>query len=183
MLSACNEKSEPEMKPDAPRTEQEAAPIRAPAFAAPEGFNAALGKAFDGYALIQKALAQDDLAGAKEAFSSMHAVLHMMPKEGLDSSALAYWNSTDARMIEALHPMASAETLDSVRTHFADFSETMADAIEKFGLAEKEGVFRFHCPMAANNKGADWLQKDKNLANPYFGKSMSTCGNLVGKVL
>jgi Cu(I)/Ag(I) efflux system membrane fusion protein len=33
--------------------------------------------------------------------------------------------------------------------------------------------------MAAGNKGADWLQKQKEIRNPYFGKSMLTCGTLV----
>lgn len=151
-----------------------------PVFAVPDTFRNALGQVYDGYTRIQAALAQDDLPGAKEAFSTMHAVLHMLPKEGLDASARAHWDSTDARIMEALHPMAAAESIDSVRAHFQAFSALMADAIRTFGIGGDAPVYRFHCPMAGKNRGADWLQKEKTLRNPYFGKSMQTCGNLVG---
>lgn len=137
---------------------------------------------FEGYTRIQAALAEDDLEKAKVAFSSMHAVLHMMPKEGLDSSTKADWDSTDAQIMAVLPPMASAGTLEAVRIHFMDFSQILAEAIEKFGIVGESPIYQFHCPMAKDNKGADWLQKDSGLANPYFGKSMLTCGELVRKL-
>jgi Cu(I)/Ag(I) efflux system membrane fusion protein len=34
-----------------------------------------------------------------------------------------------------------------------------------------------HCPMALDNQGADWLQKDPELRNPYFGSMMLRCGS------
>ncbi len=35
------------------------------------------------------------------------------------------------------------------------------------------------CPMAFDNKGADWLQMDEDIRNPYFGASMLKCGEVV----
>ena len=35
-----------------------------------------------------------------------------------------------------------------------------------------------HCPMADQEKGADWLSREKEIRNPYFGKSMLTCGEV-----
>jgi Cu(I)/Ag(I) efflux system membrane fusion protein len=32
--------------------------------------------------------------------------------------------------------------------------------------------------MAFGNSGADWLQADKSVANPYFGASMLRCGSV-----
>jgi hypothetical protein len=32
-----------------------------------------------------------------------------------------------------------------------------------------------YCPMYKG--GAKWVQKKDKLANPYYGKTMSTCGN------
>ncbi len=84
--------------------------------------------------------------------------------------------------MDVLHPMASAETLEAIRTHFLYFSLILIEAVEKIGIAEDAPVYQFHCPMVRNNKGADWLQKDSDLANPYFGKSMLTCGELVRKL-
>lgn len=181
-LIACKEKASPETGAvGKPETAAEKTPPAglAPELAVPDTFQAALGKVYEGYTLIQTALAQDDLAQAKAAFSSMHAVLHMMPKDGMDAAAMARWDSTDARIMAVLHPMASAESIDSVRAHFMDFSAIMVEAIQTFGLGGDAPVYQFHCPMADNNQGADWLQKDKQLQNPYFGKAMPACGNLV----
>ena len=35
---------------------------------------------------------------------------------------------------------------------------------------------RVHCPMAFDNKGADWLQGTGSIRNPYFGADMLSCG-------
>lgn len=169
MLSACQENTSRETQPK-------------PIYTAPDTFKAALGKVFEGYAKIQVALAQDDLAMAKEAFSSMHATLHMMPKEGLDGPTNAYWDSADTRIMEVLHPMASAETLEATRAYFMDFSLILIEVVEKIGIAGNTSVYLFHCQMAENNKGADWLQKESDLANPYLGRAMPTCGELVRKL-
>ena len=32
--------------------------------------------------------------------------------------------------------------------------------------------------MAFDNKGAGWLQSDKDVLNPYFGASMLRCGSV-----
>lgn len=182
MLSACQENASREAKPATTETKKGKASEKKPLYAAPDTFKAAMGKAFEGYANIQAALAQDDLAKAKEAFSSMHATLHMMPKEGLDGSTNAYWDSVDTRIMDVLHPMASAETLEATRAYFMDFSLILIEAVEKIGIAGDTPVYQFHCPMAGNNNGGDWLQKESDLANPYFGKAMSTCGELVRKL-
>lgn len=181
-FSACNKKADPEIQSKAPEPQQEAATSPKPKYHVPNTFRVALGKVFEGYARIQSALAQDDLAKSKEAFSTMHALLHMMPKEGLDSTAKAEWDSTDVKIMAALHPMATATTLDSTRAHFMEFSQILIEAIGKYGIAVEAPLYQFHCPMAKNNQGADWLQSDSVLANPYFGKGMSTCGSLTRKV-
>lgn len=180
-LAACGEKPDSGAKSEAPASSSKsAAPAKPdPAFAAPDTFKSALGKVFEGYVGMQGSLAQDDQTQAKEVFNSMHAVLHMMPTDGLTPDAKAYWDSADAKIMEALHPLASAETLDSARVHFADFSAVMADLIARFGIAGDQPIYQFHCPMARENQGSDWLQKDKEAANPYFGKSMLKCGNIV----
>jgi Cu(I)/Ag(I) efflux system membrane fusion protein len=35
--------------------------------------------------------------------------------------------------------------------------------------------------MADSNKGADWLNLEKEISNPYFGKSMINCGEVTGE--
>jgi Cu(I)/Ag(I) efflux system membrane fusion protein len=84
--------------------------------------------------------------------------------------------------MKVLHPMASSPDIAGMREHFADFSPLVLDALEKFGALTAAKAYLFHCPMARNNKGADWLQPDTLLLNPYYGKAMARCGSYVREV-
>lgn len=62
-------------------------------------------------------------------------------------------------------------------------SESLEVARDQFGLlsakAEKlaqgqSGFYVMHCPMAKK----DWVQTSEPIANPYYGKAMSKCGEL-----
>ena len=35
-----------------------------------------------------------------------------------------------------------------------------------------------HCPMADNNRSADWLSLSDEIQNPYFGSAMLTSGEV-----
>jgi hypothetical protein len=35
----------------------------------------------------------------------------------------------------------------------------------------------FHCPMAEEGRGADWIQLGTETANPYYGAAMLRCGS------
>lgn len=163
-LSACNKKADPETQSKTQKTKRVAATSQKPKHSVPDTFKVALGKVFEGYTRTQSALAKDDLLKSSQAFSTMHALLHMMPKDGLDSSAKVDWVSTDEKIIAVLHPMATA--VDFIGAQFMEFSEIMVETIGKYGIAADAPVFKFHCPIAKNNQGADWLQNDSVLANP-----------------
>ena len=40
----------------------------------------------------------------------------------------------------------------------------------------KDTFYVQHCPMANDNNGADWLSKEKEIKNPYYGDKMLKCG-------
>ena len=50
-------------------------------------------------------------------------------------------------------------------------------AIRVFGVEGTGPVRLFHCPMAFDDAGADWLQSGETTANPYFGARMFRCGS------
>jgi membrane fusion protein, copper/silver efflux system len=180
LLLGCNQKS---------KIEKDAAPLQAkesltPArkFTVPDTFKAGLGRVYEGYEKIESALAHDDFPRAKEAFQSMHGILHTLPVDGLDSSGKSYWAALDASFMKVLHPMAASENISAMRDHLIDFSPLILNALENFGATSTTRAYLFHCPMARDNQGADWLQSDSTLLNPYFGKSMPNCGSFIREV-
>lgn len=114
------------------------------------------------YLAMQSALAQDDLATAKaEAKAMMQSTGHSG-----DLPAL-------------LHDMLAAESLALFRKpYFQLLSNAMIAAAKATPEAFDRELIVMHCPMANDNKGADWLQASEPLQNPYFGQMMLKCGEI-----
>lgn len=134
LFSACKDKTPPSAEPPRPSvSEMPKAPVPGSGYAVPDTFRTQVKKAYEGVLAIESALGQGDLETAKAAFSSMHIILHTMPKEGLDSAASAAWDSSDARLMEILHPMASAKDAQDMKRYLPDLLRVMDEALGKFG--------------------------------------------------
>ena len=82
-------------------------------------------------------------------------------------------------MREASSSLRRATDLEAARRPFVMISDTLAEALAHFGHAGPEDLFVAHCPMAFSNRGADWIQRGKEIRNPYFGAStMYRCGDV-----
>ena len=77
----------------------------------------------------------------------------------------------------AEHIGSNAAKIDHQREHFEMMSKDMTDAIKMFGTGGKV-LYKDHCPMASNGKGADWISETKAISNPYVGKDMKECGSI-----
>jgi len=113
------------------------------------------------YVKIQQALAGDSLKGVPEAAAAIVATVK--GNEGV-------LPGTTASEAEAV---GKATDIKSARAAFKPLSVTLIGAAS--ALKEKTGHFyEAYCPMA----GAAWIQADKKVANPYYGASMLTCGEI-----
>ena len=107
------------------------------------------------YHQVHDALAKDDLATAKKSASDL-----------AEKAIAAKSDSITQRAGE----LAKSDSLESAREHFKAISE---ECIKM--AAGVDGQYVFNCPMVK----ADWLQTNsKQVANPYMGKKMPTCGSL-----
>jgi Cu(I)/Ag(I) efflux system membrane fusion protein len=71
--------------------------------------------------------------------------------------------------------LAKAKTITEARAAFKALNETLVRflAKEKVQTSQYQVVY---CDMAK----ATWLQTDKAIKNPYYGKAMLACGQIVG---
>jgi Cu(I)/Ag(I) efflux system membrane fusion protein len=114
------------------------------------------------YLAMQSALASDALDTAKAQAKDMMKVMG-------HSGALP----------ELLHNMLAAATLEAFRKpYFETLSNTMIAAVKANPDAFAGGLYLMHCPMVYEDRGADWLQSDQKLMNPYYGSMMLHCGEL-----
>ncbi len=119
------------------------------------------------YFVIHKSLAADSTSGVagaarKIANISTRAALSE-PKRKAELTAL----STAAARLQAAD-------LKEARNQFGEVSKWMTAYLKATG-DPMNPPHQFYCSMA--NKG--WYQPDKSTRNPYYGRSMLTCGELL----
>lgn len=115
------------------------------------------------YLAMQSSLAADDLAAAQAQAKAMMAI-----------------TGHAGALPELIHTMLDAESLDALRKpHFETLSNALIAAVQETPDAFENDLFIMHCPMVYGDRGADWLQSNDQLQNPYFGAMMLKCGDVV----
>ena len=114
----------------------------------------------DPYLKIQVALADDSMDGVKANAGNIATAASSLgaPAMKIDTAALQ---------------LASATELDDARVKFGALSEAVDAYATGLKLKLPEGVRVAFCPMAQK----PWLQQASAINNPYYGKSMPTCGS------
>lgn len=106
------------------------------------------------YEALSRALVSDDLASAR--------------REGTRLAEIARTAGQNEIARHAAE-LPSSDSLERAREHFKAIS------VEAIRLVEgKEGYYVMTCPMV----NADWVQSSKQVANPYMGQKMATCGTI-----
>ncbi|MBI3987919.1 MAG: DUF3347 domain-containing protein [Lentisphaerae bacterium] len=117
----------------------------------------------DQYAKIQAALAGDTIEGVP-------AAARAIGKLAADDAG----KTLPADVATQADALGKAKDLDAARAAF----KPLSSALSRYLTAEKIKTGRYvqaYCPMAK----AGWLQTDKAIKNPYYGKSMLSCGEIV----
>lgn len=111
-------------------------------------------QAFEHYEMVRAALAADNLKDAAA------------PAKALAATAEAA-GGADAK--KAADLLASAKNIEDARKNFGDLSVVLVPLFQ----AEKiPGTTAYMCSM----KDRPWVQRGDKISNPYYGKSMLTCG-------
>ena len=117
---------------------------------------------FDGYVKIQSGLAQDSFATVQENAANLVKALQTDSAKALPT-----------KLSEQATALANAKDLASAREAFKPFSRSLIDFLKTQNLPAG-AYYEVYCPMA----DASWVQTDKTVANPYFGKAMLHCGQI-----
>lgn len=115
------------------------------------------------YVHLTNALIKEDVADARLAATAINA-------GSKDLAGGEILVSTSKKIMET-------SSIDEQRKAFADLSNEFIAYARKTGMQSGE-VYVDFCPMAMENKGAYWLSSKKEIANPYYGDDMLTCGEI-----
>ncbi len=141
----------------------------------PVRFREQLGLALAPCLRLQTAFAADgdDPEAARATLEALRAI----DSSALEQEALTVWYELWPELLEAANALAGAPDLEQRRVALYPFTEALVVVLDVFDYAREEGrVGLFHCPMAFDDTGADWIQEGDTVANPYFGSAMLRCG-------
>jgi len=145
-------------------------------FEVPDKYREQIWAVIEKYLLLQEALAGDEKEDAVQAAVRIRTFLSGVDMDLLSEKPHEIWMSSSRRMSKVLDSIKEAQDIEKARIAFEQLSNELIPVVKQFGIPKDRGLYRVHCPMAFNNKGADWLQLNKDIRNPYFGASMLKCG-------
>jgi Cu(I)/Ag(I) efflux system membrane fusion protein len=131
---------------------------------------------YDAYFAVQKSLAADQKPESESAQQLAQVAKELSQNKALPDDAVKRMEEI-ARHAEHLHHM----DLVAARKAFEAISHAVVTlATQVRSSTAKQTFTHFYCPMVPGG-GGDWLQKEGELLNPYFGSRMLRCGEKVSE--
>ena len=138
---------------------------------------ASLQPLYDEYFAMKDALTNDDLKAAKKYGSNMLKTLENIDTKLFKGDSHNFWMNQNNDIKKAMEHIEHFKKIEEVRNAFQPVSKSMVMLSNTYKPLGKD-IFVQYCPMADNNKGANWLSLSKEIKNPYFGKAMHSCGEV-----
>lgn len=135
-----------------------------------------LNDVYDDYIDIKDALYNNDAEKVRNQVGEMKKALDNFKTDNMAPADIEQWNTMAGDMRKHLDKMQADKTITEQRNSFKALSDNMVSAVKKMGLDDKD-AYVMHCPM---KEGGDWISKDKEVKNPYYGDKdkMASCGEL-----
>jgi Cu(I)/Ag(I) efflux system membrane fusion protein len=125
------------------------------------------------YLKIQKALAADEADGVEGAVHAIESLAKTLDPATASGEHAEHYRNIPADLSAACGKLHEAKDIASIREAFRDLSKPVSMWVT---MAEPKGMSVMYCPMAK----AGWVQRGSQVANPYYGAEMLTCGEKVG---
>ena len=129
-----------------------------------------ISKLYQNYLNIKTALATDNSDDASKAATSFIKSASMVDYKVLTEGNLDLLRKDASKIAES-------RSIETQRDSFNGLSKNMIALTKNFKLSDNS-VFVQYCPMA----DASWLSAEKAIKNPYYGKSMLTCGSVKSEI-
>jgi Cu(I)/Ag(I) efflux system membrane fusion protein len=137
----------------------------------------ALATVYDHYLGFKDALVADKAKAAKKELLKLQKDLDAFDMSLFAEDAHMIFMSNRDKILSSIPDKKRLSDIETLRSAFEHVSYAMIDLTK--ALSPQDGtLYVQHCPMAFNNKGADWISREHDIRNPYFGASMLTCGDV-----
>ena len=132
---------------------------------------------FENYFDLKDELVKSDAKSTSEKAKRLMTVINMVKMQELKSDVHTVWMKVMNDLKSDTDKIANATNIEKQRASFITLSENMYQLM-KVSKIEAPIYFQ-HCPMANDGKGANWLSKENQVKNPYYGSKMMSCGKTI----
>lgn len=129
------------------------------------------------YFQVKDALTKDDFNTAKKALLEFEKALDKINMSIFKGESHKVWMIYQAELKKNTLHATHIKNIKELRMSFEPISNVMIAMTKAFNPLNESAYIQF-CPMANNDKGANWLSKENKVINPYFGASMLKCGEV-----
>lgn len=142
-------------------------------------FQKSVGQLLTDAVTLSKAFAADDLNAAHAALAVLTKSVRAVDTDSLPLGSIKQARAQVEALSAAIMKVHMAKELEAARVAFEPLQQKLFTLADQFGyITSGQNVAIFHCPMAFDNRGADWLQfTGERVENPYFGSGMFRCGS------
>jgi membrane fusion protein, copper/silver efflux system len=147
----------------------------------PEDFKLQLTNLANSYFNLKNTLVKDNYAGSRNNAVKVSQSLKSVDMKILNEGARQKWTVLENQMRSSVDLISKSKSIEEQRDHFEILSDAMIESAEYFGLKVNMVYVQF-CPMAFDDKGAQWLSESPEILNPYFGDEMLRCGEVTKKI-
>ena len=131
----------------------------------------------ESYLTLKDYLVNDDASNTTKQAKLVLADLDKVDMKLLtNNDAHMQWMRLLKGIKNAAGSLAKETDIATQRNYFKPLSSSVTKAVELFGI--NQTVYLQFCPMADNDKGANWLSLTEEIFNPYFGDAMLKCGSV-----
>lgn len=129
------------------------------------------------YLSAQERLGEDDHQAAKVAMQALEREVGRVQRPRSAEAREAWTTIADGLRQHAAHGAGTAD-IEAARAAFEHLSLQMRTLLERFGNPLSTPLRLAFCPMAFDNRGAEWIQRGEEIDNSYFGAVMRRCGSI-----
>lgn len=127
---------------------------------------------FENYFNLKDALIQSDAKAAAKRSDDLSKQASNVDMTSLSEDQHKVWMKMMQTVIDISNKISQSDKIEEQRKNFSGLSSDFYQ-LAKVAKLNYEIYFQ-HCPMY--NNGADWLSRDNQIKNPYYGNQMLTCG-------
>jgi Cu(I)/Ag(I) efflux system membrane fusion protein len=132
---------------------------------------------YKSYFELKDALTKDDFNTAKKALLEFEKSFGKINMSVFKGDSHKVWMNYQTELKKNTLHAKHIKDIKELRMSFEPISNVMIAMTKAFNPLKESAYVQF-CPMANNDKGANWLSKENKVINPYFGASMLKCGEV-----